>query len=103
MSFGDIQENVEERRGNRVDELFQRIDSLEEKIDRQQDMIRSLYNRARLSAVVSAIKWAVIIGLSLGTFYYLAPMLDTLTQMYSKAASIKGGASGQVLDLLKGI
>ncbi|HZS42731.1 MAG TPA: hypothetical protein VFA52_00735 [Candidatus Paceibacterota bacterium] len=45
-------------------------------------MLRYMYRSARWSTVFSIIRWAIIIGLAIGAFYYLKPVIDRLSASY---------------------
>ncbi len=66
-------------------------------------MLQGIYRRARINMVVNVVKWVVIIGISIGAFYFIQPFLDTVVDSYSKL--LGGGNSGTqgngITDLFK--
>src|SRR3989344_3991255 len=51
-------------------------------------LLRKLYNQARIARAVKLLYWLVIIGSALGAYYYLQPYLATAMSAYQKANSI---------------
>jgi hypothetical protein len=89
-----------------IQELSAKIDELSLMIEENQRMTKSMYRRAQVSMYFVAIKWIVIIGLTLGSLYYVQPYLETMLKVYSTL----GGDSAQpaqkvdaagIFDLLK--
>ncbi|MCF7864882.1 MAG: hypothetical protein K9M11_00040 [Candidatus Pacebacteria bacterium] len=63
-------------------ELNEKIDKLTSLAEENQRMIKNLYQRARMATVVVFLKWFIIIGLTLGSFYYIQPLVNTLVGVY---------------------
>lgn len=74
-----------------IQELNAKIDELTELVIENQKMVKSLYKRAQLAAYFVAIKWIAIIGLTLGSLYYIQPYLESTLNFYQ---SVAGGANG---------
>ena len=69
-----------------------------------QHMTKSVFRKARFSTWISAIKWIVIVGVTLGAFYYIQPVIDALMKTYQSVGGIGSGPDGQsVLDLFKSL
>jgi len=66
------------------DAILNRLNTIEETMKLNNAMLHSIERRARLSILFSSLKWFVIIGLSLGTFYYTKPYLEQLMSTYSQ-------------------
>ena len=56
---------------------------IEEVSDENNRMIRRMYRSVRFGQFISLIKWAVIIGVAIGAFYYLQPVFDKIDGIYS--------------------
>ncbi len=46
-------------------------------------MLRRMQSRLRLANFFSWLKWLIIIGTTIGAYYYLQPYLDQVLKMYS--------------------
>jgi hypothetical protein len=98
-----------------IEELKEKITELTELVEESHRMIKNLYQRARLATVVVFIKWFVIIGLTVGSFYFIGPLLSNLAGIYGgvgNVGSILGNTppdnssatdTNPILDILKKI
>lgn len=68
--------------------ILHRLDNIEEDIRQSNHMLHKLERRARWALLFSSLKWFIIIGLSLGTFYYTKPYLEQLMETYSQISNI---------------
>lgn len=79
---------------------------IEDLVSENHDMIRRLHRAYRFNLFVSIIKWALIIGFTLGIFYYIQPYLEGVLKLYGSINSITGGVENtggiDVLNTLKG-
>ena len=72
-------------------------------------ILRSMRRTARIAAVMRAIYWVVIIGLSIGAYYIIQPyvnmLIDSLMQLQGSVKSIQGiqNSSGSVDTILNAI
>ena len=69
-------------------------------------LLRKMHRAALWGRVFHFIYWVVIIGLSLGAYYFIQPYIDQLTQVYGGIKSDVGTVQntvGQVGNLLKKI
>ena len=57
-------------------------------------LLRSINHRANLSLLFSSLRWIVVIGIAIGTYYYLQPYMQELAAMYQKV-------TGSQLDFFK--
>lgn len=112
--------------GNDIQEIHEKLDELTKLVEENQRMTRSLYQRARMATVVVAIKWILIIVITLGSLYYIQPYLEGALKAYTDAAgfidNFKGGpknpakpgaydasntndssSKGSILDLIKSL
>ena len=66
----------------KIDELEEKIDELNTLVKENHRMTKNLYQRARMATIVVFIKWFVIIGITLGSFYYIQPLINNLVGIY---------------------
>lgn len=64
------------------------------------DMLRSIRRSMRLGRLMTIIYWLVIIGISVGAYYFVQPYLQQLMGIYGGAQSNIDSVS-KVLDTLK--
>ena len=46
------------------------------------EMLKKLYNAHKWNRISSILKWVIVIGIALGTFYFIQPMFDQLFSVY---------------------
>ena len=63
-----------------VKEVLEHIEEISEENNR---MLKSLHNSARWAKVFLVIKWAFIIGVAIGAFYFLQPIFDKVDTIYN--------------------
>ncbi len=69
-----------------------------------QRMLKKIYRSNRISFSVSVLKWVVIIGITLGAFYYVQPVFEAVMRTYSGVGGLGSGPNGEsVLQLWKGL
>jgi hypothetical protein len=85
---------------NEIAELHDKLDELTDIAVENQRMVKNLYHRARMATVVVFIKWFVIIGLTVGAFYYVQPLINNLVNIYG---GITGGTGTDLFNLIKSI
>lgn len=90
----DIQTDID----SDIAELHEKIDDLTDLVEENQRMLKNLYQRARLATVVVFIKWFVIIGITIGSFYYIQPFINSLVGIYG---GMTGGDGESLMDLIK--
>lgn len=64
--------------------ISHRLDNIEENIRQNTIVLNRIERRSRISLLFSSLKWFVIIGLSLGAFYYTKPYLEQLMSTYNQ-------------------
>lgn len=70
----------------------------------QQRMIRRVYKSTRISFAVAVLKWIIIIGATVGAFYYVQPVFEAVMKLYTGAGGVQSGPNGEgVLQLWKGL
>jgi hypothetical protein len=79
-------------------ELNEKIDDLTDLVEENQRMLKNLYQRARFATVIVFIKWFVIIGITIGSFYYIQPFINTLVGIYG---GMTGGDGADFMDLMR--
>ncbi len=86
-----------EQTTNDIDHLEEEVTDLHEKIDElttlaeeNNRMVKNLYQRARMATVVIFIKWFVIIGLTVGSLYFIQPYLEAVSGVYSGISNFGG-------------
>ena len=68
-------------------ELLERVLALEEENGK---ILRGMRRSHRISSIMSFLYWAIIIGTSVGVYYYLEPTLKQLLKQYDQiSTSIK--------------
>jgi hypothetical protein len=68
--------------------ILHRLDNIEQDMRQSNQMLHRLERRSRLALLFSSLKWFIIIGLSLGTFYYTKPYLEELMDTYTQVSNI---------------
>ena len=82
------------------DAIVNRLSAIEHAVKDNNAMLQSIQRRARLSILFSLIKWFVIIGFSLGLFYYTKPYMEQTLNMYTQISGLTGmtASSSDMLD-----
>ncbi len=96
----DPEKSTLERLENDILDLHEKVDELTTMLEENSRMTKSLYNRTKFVMVVSAVKWFVIIGLTIGAFYYVQPFIDTIISVYG---GVTGGSGSDLFNLIKSI
>jgi hypothetical protein len=81
-------------------ELNEKIDELYELVEENNKMIHALHRRAQMVAVFVFVKWFIIIGITIGSFYYIQPLINNLVGIYG---GITGGSGTDLFNLIKSI
>lgn len=82
-----------------VQALKKEVAEIKELMTENNRMMRLVYRQARFSTVFSIVKWVIIIGVSVGSLYFIQPYLENLTNAYSTVNNF-GNAVGQNESLL---
>jgi len=96
----DTAENTADAVGRDIAEINEKIDALTSLAEENQMMIRNLYQRARMATVFIFIKWFIIIGITVGSFYYIQPLINNLVGIYG---GLTGGTGTDLFNLIKSI
>ncbi len=62
--------------------LAEQVKKLQETVVENNVILHGLQRRARLAFLASTLKWVVIIGISLGSFYFLQPIFESTLRVY---------------------
>ncbi|HEY1037246.1 MAG TPA: hypothetical protein VGE62_01540 [Candidatus Paceibacterota bacterium] len=81
-----------------IQELNEKIDELREIVEDNARMTASLYKRAKFAMYGIILKWFIIIGITIGAFYYVQPLIDGIVQTYS---GLTGGSGTDLFNLIK--
>lgn len=68
--------------------ILNRINDIEGKVEQNHQILKRIEMKARLSLLFSSLKWFIILGLSLGAFYFTKPYLEQLMETYSQISNI---------------
>ena len=88
-----------------IKEIREDLARMEELIEENHRMTKSLLNSYRLSSAISIIKWIIIIGFTLGAFYYIQPYLENILKLYGSINSLTGTGveNNGGIDILKAL
>lgn len=78
-----------------LDSLQAQITKLTTLVEENQLMLKSIQRRARLSILISSIKWLIILGVTFGSFIFLQPYLDTAFGAYTSLNDLTNPFSKQ--------
>lgn len=62
-------------------------------------IIESLQRRARLATFFHIGKWLIIIGISIGAFIYVQPVLEKFVDVYKSLSGGMGGENSNIFDI----
>ena len=68
--------------------ILNRLNDIEGKVEQNNQILKRIEMKARLSLLFSSLKWFIIIGLSLGAFYFTKPYLEQLMETYNQVSNI---------------
>ena len=71
-----------------IDELKEKIDELTTLVEENHRMTKNLYQRARMATIVVFIKWFLIVGITLGSFYFIQPLINNLAGIYGGVGNV---------------
>jgi hypothetical protein len=76
------------------------LDSTYTLVKENNDILRAMQRRGRISLALRIFYWVLIIGISLGAFYFIQPYID-LVRGLSSSNSSSPSYSEQLQDLLR--
>jgi hypothetical protein len=71
-----------------LDSLQDQIKKLTALVEENHAMLISIQRRARLTILISSIKWLVILGITFGSFIFLQPYLDKAFSAYTSISDL---------------
>lgn len=87
-----------------IQALQQELQAIREIVEADHKMIQGIYRRMRVSWAISILKWVLIIGFSIGAFYFIQPMLEQLIGVYTGLGALNSANTTMdptTLELLK--
>jgi hypothetical protein len=80
--------------------LLERTHALAEENNK---MLRSIKRSGRIAVILRALYWLIIIGISVGAFYFIQPYIDYITgrNQDTSTTSSQSSIAEQIQDLLK--
>jgi len=85
---------------NEIREINEKLGELQEMLEENQRMVKSLYNKAKWATVLSAFKWVLIIGVTVGSFYYIQPFIERFMVAFD---SISGNSTTGLSSIFKNL
>lgn len=89
---------------NEIDSLKNEISELKQLVQENHQLLVGIYQRARITMFFNVVKWVIIVGISVGAFYYIQPFFETIMATYSNITGLggMGGVSDQqnILEIL---
>ena len=71
-----------------LDSLQAQITKLSALVEENNAMLKSIQRRARMTILISSIKWFVILGITFGSFIFLQPYLDKAFSAYNSLSEL---------------
>jgi hypothetical protein len=71
-----------------LESLQEQIKKLQHSVDENHAMLVSIQRRARMSIIISSIKWLVILGITFGSFFFIQPYLDKAFSAYTSLGEL---------------
>lgn len=79
-----------------LESLQAQIAHLTAMVEENRNMLKSIQRRARISILISSIKWLFILGVTFGSFFFLQPYIDSLMETYSSISGLPNSFSSEV-------
>ena len=93
-----MNESIEEQ----IRDLSDSIRRLEILVEDDHRMIKNMHFAYRFSTLFTVLKFVVIIGVTLGAFYFVQPYLEGVLKLYGNVNSLTGGIENNGgIDILK--
>lgn len=79
------------------------LERTHEIVEENNKMLRSIKRSGRISMILRILYWAVIVGVSVGAFYFIQPYIDYITgrDQDTSTTSSQSSIAEQIQDLLK--
>lgn len=81
---------------NEIDSLKKEISELKQLVQENHHLLVGIHRRARITMFFNVAKWVIIVGISIGAFYYIQPFLETMMATYANISGL--GGLGSVPD-----
>ncbi len=85
-----------------IKNIQEQIQRLQKSVDHSNDMLESIQRRARMSIIFTSIKWLIILGITLGSFFYIQEYIMKGLQMYDQVKSVTN-MTGDISEKTKDI
>jgi monomeric isocitrate dehydrogenase len=85
---------------NEIREINEKLGELQSMMEDNQRMVRSLYSKAKWATVLSVFKWILIIGVTVGSFYYIQPFIEKFMVAFD---SISGNSTTGLSSIFKNL
>ncbi len=85
---------------NEIREINEKLGELQDMMEDNQRMVKSLYTKAKWSTVLSLFKWILIIGITIGSFYYIQPFIERFMVAFD---SISGNSTSGLSSIFKNL
>ncbi len=88
----------------RLEAIERDLAKMREAVEDTHKMVKGLSRWMRLGSVFSVVKWVIIIGVTLGAFYYVQPVFEAVLKTYASVGGIGSGPNGEsVFQMFKSI
>jgi hypothetical protein len=81
-----------------IREINEKLGELQEMLEENQRMVKVLYTKAKWATALSAVKWILIIGVTIGSFYYIQPLIEKFMVVFD---SISGNSTTGLSSIFK--
>ncbi len=72
-----------------LEQITSRLDRLTELVEDNSKKLHQLHRSMVMGRIWRVFYWAVIIGLAIGSFYFLQPYIDTVFDAYTQVNDIR--------------
>lgn len=77
------------------EEIEYRLKKIEDMVVENNNMLQSIQRRARMTIIVSLLKWFIILGFSFGLFYFTKPYLEKTLDIYTQVSGLTSSIENQ--------
>ncbi len=81
-----------------IQEINEKLEEMSEMLKENQKMVKSLYHRAQWAVAFGILKWVLIIGITVGSFYYIQPFVEKFMVAFD---SISGNSTSGISSIFK--
>lgn len=72
-----------------IEEIRSELKKLARLTEENHTILKRVDRRARMAIWVSVMKWIIIIGITIGAFYYIQPFLEQISALYQQITGTK--------------